>query len=287
MCRLFGLSAAPHRVRATFWLLDAPDSLETQSHKQPDGTGLGTYRADGSARVEKQPIAAYEDAAFAREARYRESATFLAHVRHASTGGLDVRNTHPFEQHGRLFAHNGVVHGLDALDAELGDYRKLVGGETDSERIFALITQRVDRNNGDVTTGLVDAVRWIADNIPVYALNVLLITPTDLWALRYPQTHHLYVLQRHSGGHHGGRHLDHASRTLRVRSAELAQRHSVIVASERMDENPAWRELAPGELLHVDGQLRVESRIVLDSAPRHLLSHADLSPRAAASQAAE
>ena len=27
MCRLFGLTAGTTRVRATFWLLDAPDSL--------------------------------------------------------------------------------------------------------------------------------------------------------------------------------------------------------------------------------------------------------------------
>jgi len=32
MCRLFGLIAGTVRVRATFWLLDAPDSL----HVRPD-----------------------------------------------------------------------------------------------------------------------------------------------------------------------------------------------------------------------------------------------------------
>ncbi len=41
MCRLFGLSAAPRRVTATFWLLDAPDSLAAQSRREPDGVGLG------------------------------------------------------------------------------------------------------------------------------------------------------------------------------------------------------------------------------------------------------
>jgi glutamine amidotransferase len=32
VCRLFGLTAGAERVRATFWLLDAPDSLRVQSH---------------------------------------------------------------------------------------------------------------------------------------------------------------------------------------------------------------------------------------------------------------
>ncbi|RJO70950.1 class II glutamine amidotransferase [Nocardia panacis] len=288
MCRLFGLTAAPHRVRATFWLLDAPDSLVRQSRREPDGTGLGTYRADGSPFVEKEPVAAYADAEFGRAARERESGTFLAHVRYASTGSLNVRNTHPFEQRGRLFAHNGVVHGLDAIAAELGDYRELVGGDTDSERIFALITQRVDRHGGDITAGIVDAVRWIADSVPVYALNLLVTTASELWALRYPDTHELFVLERAAGGPHGDRHLDHAGLpgTVRTHSADLARYPAVVVASERMDENPRWRALASGELLHVDGRLRVRSELVLDAPPRHLLAHSDLSARAAASQTA-
>lgn len=285
MCRLFGLSAAPHRVTATFWLLDAPDSLSRQSRHDPDGVGLGTFDVDGVPRVEKQPIAAYEDGDFLEEARERESATFVAHVRFASTGGLELRNTHPFEQRNRLFAHNGVLQGLDELDAELGTYRELVQGDTDSERYFALITQRTDKHGGDVTAGITDAVRWIADRLPVYALNLVLTTPTELWALRYPDTHELYVLERPAGGVDGHRHLVHEGQGgIRVHSAPLADYPSVVVASERMDNEPNWRLLAPGELLHVDDRLGVHSSTVLDSAPRHLLTLAELDATAAASQ---
>ncbi|MEU0507422.1 class II glutamine amidotransferase [Nocardia sp. NPDC005998] len=285
MCRLFGLSAAPHRVRATFWLLDAPDSLSIQSRREPDGVGLGTFDAHGDAVVEKQPIAAYEDVQFAREARERESTTFVAHIRYATTGGMQPRNTHPFEQHGRLFAHNGVLQGLDELDAELGAYLGLVHGDTDSERFFALITQRTDRHGGNITAGITDAVQWIADRLPVYALNLVLTTATSLWALRYPDTHDLFVLERAAGGPHGDRHLDHAGRTgIRARSGHLIEYPAVVVASERTDEDPGWRALEPGELLHVDDGLRIHSSTVLDTPPRHLLSLAQLDSRAAAAQ---
>ncbi|TSD99478.1 class II glutamine amidotransferase [Skermania sp. ID1734] len=286
MCRLFGMSAAPQRVHATFWLLEAPDSLAEQSRREPDGTGLGTFAPDGSPRVEKQPIAAYQDMRFAREAKERESTTFIAHVRYASTGGLNPRNTHPFCQHGRLFAHNGVVEGLDRLDAELGDYRSLVDGDTDSERVFALITQRTDRHDGDVGAGIADAVQWISENLPVFAVNLVLTTSTDLWALRYPDTHELNVLERAAGGVRGGRHLDQASPagTVRTRSAELARHPAVVVASEQMDEDPRWRPLQSGELLHVDGQLNVTSRVILDRPPAHLLTLDQLGEKAAASQ---
>ncbi|WP_280499686.1 class II glutamine amidotransferase, partial [Nocardia farcinica] len=154
MCRLFGLSAAPERVHATFWLLEAPDSLAEQSRREPDGTGLGVFDEHGAPVVRKQPIAAYRDAAFGREAQEFVSQTFLAHIRYASTGGLSAVNTHPFTQHGRLFAHNGVLGDLERLDAELGEYRALVAGDTDSERLFALITMQIEAHDGDVGAGI-------------------------------------------------------------------------------------------------------------------------------------
>ena len=58
----------------------------------------------------------------------------------------------------------------------------------------------------------------------------------------------------------------------------------MVVASERMDEDPHWRLLAPGELLHVGPGPAVTSEIALTEAPVHLLTLADLSPLAAASQ---
>ncbi|MEU5691838.1 class II glutamine amidotransferase [Actinosynnema sp. NPDC020468] len=286
MCRLFGLSAAPRRVRAAFWLLDAPDSLARQSRREPDGTGLGVFGADGTPLVDKAALAAYQDVAFAREARERESTTFLAHIRYASTGGLDPRNTHPFVQHGRLFAHNGVLADLPTLEAELGDYRDLVEGDTDSERFFALITQRIDEQDGDVGAGIAAAARWVAEHVPVYAINLVLTTPTELWALRYPDTHDLFVLERAAGGPHGHRHLEHASTAgrIRARSGDLADHPSVVVATERMDEDPGWRPLLPGELLHVDPHLTATRTTVVTGPPRHPLSLRHLGARAAASQ---
>jgi glutamine amidotransferase len=273
-------------LRATFWLLEAPDSLAEQSRRNPDGYGIASYRDDGSARVEKRPAAAYEDELFAREAREIESPTFLAHVRYASTGAVAVENTHPFEQRGRVFAHNGYVGDLPALESRLGDFRGLVRGQTDSERFFALITREIEAHRGDIGQGISAAARWVAEHLPIYALNCLLATPTELWALRYPDTHRLMMLERAVGGPTGARHLDAASPagTVRVRSKGLSDRPAVIFASEQMDEDPAWRVLEPGELVSVDRELRVSSRIAVDSAPAHQVRLEDLEPRAANSQ---
>ena len=286
MCRLFGMSGGREPVRATFWLLEAPDSLSQQSRREPDGTGLGAYDPDGKPIVSKQPLAAYEDQQFAQEAREVSSRTFVAHVRYASTGAVTAKNTHPFEQRDRLFAHNGVIEDLGTLERELGDAMALVQGDTDSERFFALITREIDRD-GDVGAAIVRAAGWIAENLPVFALNVVLITDGELWALRYPDVHELHVLERVAGGPTGTRHLEHASArgSVRVRSGDLANRPAVVVASERMDEDAGWRALEPGELLHIDPDLQVTITRSLERPPRRQLTLSDLTGKAATSQA--
>jgi predicted glutamine amidotransferase len=283
MCRLFGLHAGTRDVTATFWLINAPDSLAAQSHRNPDGAGVGTFGPGGQPEVSKQPIAAWEDAQFATAARDLRGTTFVAHVRYASTGARTLANTHPFVLDGRLFAHNGVVQGLGELDRQLAGLGAagLVGGETDSERIFALITAETRRNGGDVTAGLTAAVGWISAHLPVYALNLVLITATDLWALRYPATHELYVLDRPAGR---GQALDVASPRIHAQSPHLAHQPSVIIASERMDVDPGWRLMDPGELLHVGPTLEIGSSAPFPPEPARLLRVPDLDPATAASQ---
>lgn len=281
MCRLFGLCAGSEAVPATFWLLQAPDSLRVQSHREPDGTGLGYFDRDGRPRVDKQPLAAFRDRAFAREARTVVSSTFVAHVRYASTGGLEPRNTHPFEQAGRLFAHNGVIEDLLRLERRLEDAIGLVKGDTDSERFFALITTETERHGGHVGDGIVAAVEWVAANLPVLSLNFILATASELWAFRYPDTHELHVLERGAGDA-----LEQvSSHGTRVHSEPAASRPTVVIASEVMDSDPGWRAMRSGELVHVTPTLAAASTIVIDKPPARPLRLGDLAGQARRSQA--
>lgn len=274
MCRLFGLTAGREPVTATFWLLDAPDSLEVQSHRNADGSGIGFFDSAGAPVLDKQPEPAFRDPEFIREAKHAESVTFVAHVRWATEGGRTVRNTHPFAMRGRIMAHNGGVGELGRLEAQLGDYAGLVQGDTDSERYFALITQQAEQHGGDVGAGIAAAARWISANLPVTSLNAVVAVQGELWALRYPDFHALHILQRPADP--GMRSNEPAG--LRVRSAissvhvpALGAAPCVVLASEPLDGESGWRMLAPGELVHVRPDLTIESAVVLPDPPARQL----------------
>jgi glutamine amidotransferase len=282
------MHSGEHPVSAQFWLLDASDSLVVQSRLQPDGAGIGTFDDDGCAEVDKQPIAAWQDEQFAAEARAETSRTFVAHVRHASTGDLRPTNTHPFVQANRLFAHNGVVEDLPKLEQAVGErWMREVAGDTDSERVFALISRCIEERHGDVDAGIRAAVEWMAANLPIYACNFILGTQDTVWALRWPHTHELHVLERKPGGNAAGPDADLAARgtegRLNLHVNHTTDRPVVVLASEAMDADPGWWQLAPGELLKVGPDL-IPRREVITGDPVRLLTDADLDAEVAASQ---
>jgi predicted glutamine amidotransferase len=271
MCRLFGLTAGAARIRATFWLLDAPDSLDVQSHRNTDGAGIGFFDIAGQPVVAKQPEAAFSDQQFTHEAQQAESSVFVAHVRWATAGGRTVQNTHPFVMDGRIMAHNGGFGELSELDKQLGRYTSLVLGDTDSERYFALITQETDAHGGDVGAGITAAATWIAERLPVSALNTIIAAPGELWALRYPGQHALHILERPAGPGPGEPGLHVRSSTSSVHVPELAGTASVVIASEQLDGESGWRMLAPGELVHVRPDLSVHTQVAITQPPAHLV----------------
>jgi predicted glutamine amidotransferase len=274
MCRLFGLTAGRARVQATFWLVDAPDSLEVQGYRNVDGSGIGFFDSSGAPVLDKQPEPSFEDEEFLHAAKTAESTAFVAHVRLATAGGRTIPNTHPFAMHGRIMAHNGGFGELARLDEQLGPYASLVLGDTDSERYFALITQQADAHGGDVGAGITAAAQWIAANLPVSSLNMVVAAPGELWALRYPGQHALHIIERPAGPGarapgQAGLHVRSATSSIHIPALQSAP--SVVVASERLDGEDGWRMLAEGELVHVGPDLSLESAVVITEPPARLV----------------
>jgi predicted glutamine amidotransferase len=289
MCRLFGLTAGTEPVSATFWLLDAPDSMEAESHRNVDGAGIGFFDQNGKPVLDKQPESAYADSEWIREAKRVRSAQLIAHVRWATAGGRSPLNTHPFTMNGRIMAHNGGIGSLPVLDSHLGSYTRLVQGDTDSERFFALITKETDAHDGDVGAGIAAAARWIAANLPLSSLNTIVAAPGELWVLRYPAQHALHIIE------HPSPHLRSTTSTIHVSSASDTSAPgapvpgapasgapvsgasasgapaTVVIASEELDSEPGWRMLASGELVHVTSDLTVHTLLAVSDPPAHLI----------------
>jgi len=105
-----------------------------------------------------------------------------------------------------------------------------------------------------------------------------------MWALRYPDSHELYLLDRRHPAAAADDSLDLRTHRIHARARHLSQLPSVVFASEPMDDDPGWRLLDAGELVHVDADLDITTRMAFPDPPQHLLSRAELSPAAQAAQ---
>jgi predicted glutamine amidotransferase len=271
MCRLFALHAGERDVAAVFWLLDAPTSIARQSERNADGYGMAALTANRGMILIRNPVQASEDPAYHHVARRLDAAEMLVHLRYASTGNVSLVNTHPFSQDGRLFAHNGVVGDLDRIEARLGPNRAMVMGDTDSERFFALITLAIRKAGGDVRIGVTAAVREVVAEYELYSLNFVLGDLGHIWAFRYPEHNPLHMHRRQRGGPSGAAPLDDtdAAGTLRLHSDDGAVAPLVVIASERISDEPGWEEIQPGELIHVGPDLEVDRETIVSEPPAH------------------
>ena len=274
MCRLFGLSAAPHRVHASFWLLEAPDSMGAQSRRNPDGTGLGVFGADGRrcSTSSRSPPTRTRVRARGAPARRRSSPT----SGYASTGGLT--SEHAPVRDGR------AAHGPQRRDSELRRSRpsSAARGGPRRHRLRAHVRAghaRIERNGGDVGAGILAAaagsprdprVRDQPD--PGHA--------RELWALRYPETHGLYVLKRAAGGIHGDRPLHGQARpcaSLRAPGAPPERDRGQRAAGRA----PGLAAARVGELVHVGRRPQVTSRGRLAHPPANQMQVSYLHPPSA------
>ena len=126
----------------------------------PHGWGIAFYPEPHVACIFKENLPVKESilADFISKYHGLRSKIFICHVRFGTSGGRYYRNTHPFSREllGRdyVFAHNGTINykGLRFV-------RFKPIGETDSERVFCYILDRISER-GINSWGL-DEFRWI------------------------------------------------------------------------------------------------------------------------------
>ncbi|MFN7098475.1 MAG: class II glutamine amidotransferase [Gammaproteobacteria bacterium] len=138
---------------------------ETDEPLNGDGFGLGWYahQIDYLPAIFTSMQPAWNDRNLQYLSGKIRTHCFFAHVRAASTGGVNIFNCHPFLYKRFLFMHNGNIGGFNKikrymrreLSDEIYDWIK---GQTDSEHFFALFLQTFEEMHGQYNVESMAAV---------------------------------------------------------------------------------------------------------------------------------
>lgn len=119
-----------------------------------DGFGLSWYHPDIAVPgAYKDVTPAWNNPNLKQIARAVKSHCFFAHVRAASTGGVNYPNCHPFTYKNLSFMHNGTVPYFKQIKrnmfARISERAyQLVSGTTDSEMMFAMFVTNFEKSAG-------------------------------------------------------------------------------------------------------------------------------------------
>jgi predicted glutamine amidotransferase len=219
MCRVFGCVAAePVSIRHE--LLEAENPLIRQSEEHDSGWGMAVYeRPEGNEpTLVRFPEAAYADGEFLNATDLR-GRIFNVHVRRATMGQLCLENTHPFCLGCYTLGHNGTILRYPRL-LEPGMRRP--EGDTDSEHFFNLLMH--DFDPARPVKSLRAAMTRAVECSPFSGLNVLFSDGEKLFAYR------LGLFELHW----------------------LARPGQLLVASERVTDEPGWHSVQQDVLLTLD-----------------------------------
>lgn len=148
MCELFGLSSS-QPIAAAACLRDFR-ARGGGAGDNPDGWGL-SYKTDGHFELVKEPLPAVASELYLRVAATLHSDLVLAHVRKAKYPLVNtLANTHPFKHEccGKewVFAHNGLIPEIVALEQADAKAVCCPEGQTDSEYAFCYLLGHIARH---------------------------------------------------------------------------------------------------------------------------------------------
>lgn len=244
MCRLAAYLGPPISLRQ-FFLAPAhslyrqswdPREL-TEARLNADGYGVAWQQADGRMGRYTQPMAAWNDLNLPSLADALTSPMWLGNVRSATPGQtVHAINTQPYAVDRLAMTHNGYLSGLaqggrGRMLARLSDQIQAdLHGTTDSEYLFALVRQALV----DQATSLEQALAIALEQAVLDTghqpalLNVCLSDGQTL------------VFSRYS--------VDRPNPSLYWHPAHPAYAGGLLLASERFDEDPGWREVQTDSL---------------------------------------
>jgi glutamine amidotransferase len=212
----------PHGLVHQSW---APRDMRAGGTVNADGFGVGWLPESGDVVRYRRDRPIWSDTFLPELARATRSRAIVAAVRAASPGMPLVETAcAPFTGDGWLFSLNGRIAGWP--DSVAGLAKRLpvtdlltMDAPVDSALLWALVRHRL-RDGADPAEAVADTVGEVATAAPGSRLNLLLADSARIIATT----------------------VTHA---LSVRSGE----DTVLVGSEPLDDDPAWRALPDGVLL--------------------------------------
>lgn len=140
MCEIFGFSASE-----SIYANDYLKTFYSHSDKHPHGWGLACV-SKHSATIEKESVRAL-DSNYLKERLSQpiSEKILLAHIRYATIGNVEYKNCHPYSGKDNFGTRWTLIHNGTIFDyPPLGSYVKKQNGDTDSERIFLYILDKVN-----------------------------------------------------------------------------------------------------------------------------------------------
>ncbi|GEM_PF-6332218 len=187
MSRIFA-AISGEEIRVKFTKTALPIKKESLPDWVPDAWGVAWF-TNGEWVVHKDPIDV-ESEGLLKEVTGR---AIVSHVRPVTLGPLMDENIMPFVSGQYAFAHNGMVDRATIVQL-LDVNRRELRGTTDSEALFRLIMQEIERRGGkDVPGAIMGAVYKIEDSGAYFSsLNLVLSNGHQLFVLRYAKGNENY-----------------------------------------------------------------------------------------------
>ncbi|HVG35781.1 MAG TPA: class II glutamine amidotransferase [Pyrinomonadaceae bacterium] len=282
MCRFLTYTGAP--LLLADLLYRPSNSLIMQSYQareraEPlngDGFGVGWYvqDVDPTPCVQRSVSPAWSNNNLQNLAAKTRATSLFAHVRAASPGmAVTEANVHPFAYDRFMWMHNGVVAGFHQIKRRLreslkDEFYNMIQGTTDSEHAFALFLNNLRVPFGEVDgeemrRALVETIARLNDWTSAAGAT------TDSFYNFAVTDGKITVVSRYASGEGIAGASLHYSRGHRFEClpsglcdmhtvTEDAQAQAVIVASERLTDDPAdWIDVPDNHTITVFPDLRV------------------------------
>ncbi|GAL08486.1 class II glutamine amidotransferase [Photobacterium aphoticum] len=244
MCELLGMSAnVPTDICFSFTGLMQRGG-NTGPHR--DGWGITFYEGKGF-RTFKDPNPSCQSRIAELVQNYPiKSRAVVSHIRQANRGGVSLENTHPFtrELWGKYwtFAHNGQLTDYEALDT--GRYTPV--GDTDSEKAFCWLINRLDSAFPTMPDDLTAVYNYMAescDRLRQLGVYNMLLTNGE-YVLTYC-TNNLHWITRRAP--FGKASLIDEDVTIDFQQETTPNDVVTVIATQPLTNDEQWHKMQPGE----------------------------------------